>query len=171
MIINLSELYGGEGHYLIRDDGWFPHEEMGLSSPVSGVITVSRTSETEVVVSGEVSAGVEVPCDRCGQSTQLFLSAEFAYDCIVGREESHAQQEVECGEEDVNKLYLEEPVINAGALIREQILLAMPMRTLCKQSCKGLCMHCGKDLNTGNCACSDNRLSSPFSVLQKIKGR
>ena len=171
MIINVSELYGGEGHYLIKDDGWFPHEEMDLSSPVSGVIRVSRTSETEVVVSGEVSAGVEVPCDRCGQSTQLFLSAEFAYDCTVGREESHTQQEVECGEEDVNKLYLEEPVINAGALIREQILLAMPMRALCKQSCKGLCMHCGKDLNAGICACSDNTLSSPFSVLQKIKGR
>ncbi len=171
MIIKISELYGGEGHYLIKDDGWFPHEEMDLISPVHGAITVVRTSETEVVVTGKVSADVEVPCDRCGQSAQRGLSAEFAYDCIVGREDSHTQQEVECGEEDVYKLYLEEPIINAGALIREQILLAMPMRILCNHSCKGLCMHCGKDLNAGICSCSDNTLSSPFSGLQKIKGR
>ncbi len=171
MIIRLSELYGGEGHYLVKDDGWFPHEEMGLCSPVHGVLTVARISETEVVVTGTVSAEVEVPCDRCGQSAQLDLSAEFAYDCIIGREDSLTQQEVECGEEDVNKLYLEEPIINAGALIREQILLAMPMRILCNQSCKGLCMQCGKNLNAGICACSGNTLSSPFSVLQRIKGR
>lgn len=171
MIIKLSELYGGEAHHIIENDGWFPHEEMSLKSPVSGVINISRVSEAEVVATGTFSASVEVPCDRCGQSAQLLLSGDFTYNCIVGKEEPLTQQEVESGEEDVTKLYLEEPIINAGELFREQILLAMPVRVLCKHSCRGLCFHCGMDLNTELCGCKDKELTSPFSVLKKMKGR
>jgi uncharacterized protein len=99
------------------------------------------------------------------------LSGEFTYDCIVGKEESLTQQDVESGENDVNKLYLEEPIIDAGELFREQILLAMPVRVLCKQSCRGLCFSCGTDLNSESCGCGDKALTSPFSVLKKMKGR
>ncbi len=171
MIIKLSEFYGGEAHYLIEDDGWFPHEEVNLRSPVSGFFTLTRISEAEVAVAGKVSANVEAPCDRCGQPARLFLSVEFTYDCVVEREDVNTRQDVECGEEDVNKLYLEEPVINAGALIREQILLAMPMRILCDRSCKGLCLHCGKNLNSELCTCHDNSSPSAFSALKNVKGR
>ena len=171
MIINLSELYGGEAHYITENDGWFPHEEMSLIAPVSGLITISRVDEAEVVATGTFSASVEAPCDRCGQSAQLVLSGEFTYDCIVGKEEPLIQQEVESGEEDVTKLYLEEPIINAGELFREQILLAMPVRVLCKHACKGLCFHCGIDLNAELCSCKDKEPTSPFSVLKKMKGR
>ena len=171
MIIKLSEVYGGEAHYVLEDDGWFPHEEINLTPPVNGLITIFRVSDAEVVATGEFSVTVNAPCDRCGQSAQLFLSGEFTYDCIVGKEEPLVQQEVESGEEDVNKLYLEEPIINAGELFREQVLLAVPIRVLCKQSCNGLCFHCGKDLNYETCACRDKELSSPFSVLKKFKGR
>jgi uncharacterized protein len=171
MIIKLSELYGGEAHYIIENDGWFPHEEIGLTSPVNGMITINRVTETEVVATGEFSARVEAPCDRCGQSAELLLSGEFTYDCIVGKEESLTQQEVESGENDVNKLYLEEPIIDAGELFREQILLAMPVRILCKQSCRGLCFSCGTDLNSESCGCGDIEITSPFSVLKKMKGR
>jgi uncharacterized protein len=171
MIIKLSELHGGEAHYIIDNDGWFPHEEMGLIAPVSGLITISRLSDAEFVATGTFSAKVVAPCDRCGQSAQLILSVEFTYDCIVGKEEPLIQQEVESGEEDVTKLYLEEPIINAGELFREQILLSMPVRVLCKHSCKGLCFHCGIDLNADLCGCKDKEPTSPFSVLKKLKGR
>ena len=171
MIIKLSELYGREVHHIIENDGCFLHEEMSLISPVSGVISISRVSEAEVVATGTFSTSVEAPCDRCGQFAQLFLSGDFTYNCIVGKEEPLTQQEVESGEEDLTKLYLEEPIINAGELFREQILLAMPVRVLCKHSCRGLCFHCGMDLNTESCGCKDKELTSPFSVLKKLKGR
>ncbi len=171
MIVKLSEFNCGDTRYVLEDDGWFPHEEIRLDAPVTGSLTISQVSDEGALVKGEFATRGEVACDRCGQPAQLVLSGEFIYDCIIGKEDPLVQQDVESGEEDVNKLYLEEPVLNAGELFREQILLAMPIRVLCKQSCKGLCFHCGVDLNTETCTCKENVVSSPFSLLKKVKGR
>lgn len=171
MIFKLSDIHGQEVHHRIEHDGWFSREELNLISSVKGKVSLFRASEAEVTVKGSFSVEVEAGCDRCGQPAQTLLSGEFTYDCIVGKEDPHIDQDVECGEEDVNKLYLEEPIINAGELFREQILLAMPMHVLCNQSCKGLCHLCGIDLNSGTCTCSDQEVSSPFSVLKKLEGR
>jgi uncharacterized protein len=171
MIFKLSEIHGDEVHHQIEDDGCFTRDELNLLSPVKGMVSLFRVNESEVSVTGSFNVEVESGCDRCGQPAQTLLSSNFTYDCIVGKEDPHIHQDVECGEEDVNKLYLEEPIINVGELFREQILLAMPMHILCSHSCKGLCQHCGIDLNSGTCTCRDKEVSSPFSVLKKLEGR
>jgi len=171
MIINLAELHGGDTRYPIENDGWFPHEQIRPTAPVTGSITITRVSEEGSLVKGEFGARGEAVCDRCGEPAQLVFSKEFIYDCIIGKDDPLERQDVESKEEDANKLYLDEPLINVGELLREQILLAMPLRVLCKQSCKGLCFQCGADLNTETCTCVENVVLSSFAVLKKIKGR
>lgn len=171
MIIEISELGRGKKHFRIKDDDWFPHEAMNLVYLADGVLTIEQASSSGAKVTAECEVEVEMPCHRCGQTTRLTLSGGFTYDCIVGKEEPHHQQEVECGEDDINKIYLEEPFINAGELLREQVLLAMPIRVVCKQSCKGLCLHCGADLNNEACNCENTGSLSPFTVLKRVKGR
>jgi uncharacterized protein len=54
-------------------------------------------------------------------------------------------------------------------MLREQAILAAPMQPLCREDCKGLCPHCGQDLNVRQCACPGEPHASPFSVLQGFK--
>lgn len=154
----------------VVDDGWFPHEEIEIVSPVDGTLTVSRRSDDRVVVSGNLSVAVALECDRCCQAAQVELVADFDYDCIVGKEEPSTGTDTECREEDCYSLYINEPVIELGDILKEQVHLAMPVSVLCRQSCKGLCPRCGADLNASECACESTESSSPFAVLRQLKG-
>ena len=53
--------------------------------------------------------------------------------------------------------------------MREQIILMMPLKPLCDETCKGLCPRCGANLNREACTCSTDTVNSPFAVLAKLK--
>jgi uncharacterized protein len=55
--------------------------------------------------------------------------------------------------------------------IRQSFLLALPVKPLCRPDCKGLCTHCGKNLNQGPCGCPSEREESPFAALKNLKPR
>jgi uncharacterized protein len=54
-------------------------------------------------------------------------------------------------------------------MLFEQIMLQIPMRVLCKGTCKGMCPHCGKDLNTTSCDCRTEFVDERLAVLKKLK--
>jgi uncharacterized protein len=154
----------------VIDDGWFPHEEIEVVTEVHGQLTISRRGDEQAIVSGGLAVGVALACDRCCQPALLELEAEFDYDCIVGKEDPATGTDTECREEDCYTLYVNEPVIDLGDILKEQVYLAMPVSVLCRQSCKGLCPHCGTDLNASECTCESTESSSPFAVLRQLKG-
>jgi uncharacterized protein len=154
----------------VSDDGWFPRSEIEPVSPVEGQLSVSRRSDDQAVVRGSFTVGVTFPCDRCCQPAALELEAEFEYDCIVGKEDPRSGDDTECREEDYYRLYLHEPVIDLGEILKEQVYLAMPVSVQCRKSCKGLCHQCGTDLNVAECSCTSSDPSSPFAVLRQLKG-
>jgi uncharacterized protein len=59
--------------------------------------------------------------------------------------------------------------LELAPMLREQLILATPMHPLCAEDCLGLCLRCGKDLNTGPCGCPVEPPSGPFQVLRKLK--
>src|SRR5438132_12535923 len=56
-------------------------------------------------------------------------------------------------------------------VLREQILLALPLRTLCSEQCKGLCPHCGKNLNVEQCSCAEPLEDPRWAALKDIRKR
>ena len=58
-------------------------------------------------------------------------------------------------------------------LVHNEILIHWPMRVLCKEDCKGICSHCGKDLNEGPCSCEqespDPRMAAIRDIFSKFK--
>ncbi len=62
------------------------------------------------------------------------------------------EQEVE--EEDLDTSYYRDDQIDLNELLREQFYLALPMKPLCREDCRGLCPQCGTNLNTGTCTCA-----------------
>ena len=54
------------------------------------------------------------------------------------------------------------------ALLRDDILLELPTKFLCKPDCKGLCSQCGQNLNLGDCGCNQRRIDPRLEVLQQF---
>ena len=163
----------GPGFFLkIENDGWFPEQELELAHGPEGSIAISLSGPSSALVEGNMRVGVVAPCDRCCRPVRLDLSiAEFAYHCIVAEEALDDRHESECRKEDFDRLYLKEPVVDLGELMREQLFLALPSRILCRLSCQGLCSYCGADRNETICRCGGDEPASPFSVLAQLKRR
>ncbi len=61
--------------------------------------------------------------------------------------------------------------IDLGPMLREQIILGMPLQPLCREDCQGLCPVCGQDRNRRPCGCAEERLPNPFRVLREWQKR
>ena len=110
----------------------------------------------------------EVLCARCVDPVAVPL--EGVFDLLFRPENADAEageraiteDETEIGYYGKNGLLLED-------VVREQVLLSLPGRTLCKQDCKGLCVQCGQNLNTEPCHCAETASSDPrWSALQGL---
>jgi uncharacterized protein len=83
------------------------------------------------------------------------------------------QEEQEVGDEDLSIAFYREGMLDLVDLLREQFVLALPMKPLCSEECRGLCPQCGTNLNTTQCACTpaweDPRLAALKSLLTQEK--
>ena len=128
---------------------------------------LSRYGE-RVEIEGRVITVVFIECSRCLRKTpfpvDVAFSAEFVpfSEVVSAREHELSSQELDTG-------YYRDDKIDIDDLIREQILLAIPMKTLCEKSCRGMCNICGKDLNKGNCGCTTGEMDPRLEPLRKLK--
>ena len=107
----------------------------------------------DIRVRADYKGDFEVLCARCVEPVPVPLAGTF--DLLFRPENADAEpgeraiteDETEIGYYGKNGLLLED-------VVREQVLLSLPGRTLCQQNCKGLCVHCGQNLNTGTCNCA-----------------
>ncbi len=172
MRVAFADITGPGFSFKIENDGWFPEQEIGLARGPEGSIVIRLNGPKSALVEGAMRVGVVAPCDRCCRQVVLDLTIdEFAYHCIVAEEEVDGRHDIESRKEDFDRLYLKEPVIDLGELMREQLFLALPSRILCRLSCQGLCPHCGADRNETPCRCGGDEPESPFSVLAQLKRR
>jgi uncharacterized protein len=102
---------------------------------------------------GRVRTELELPCSRCLEPFRLAVDAPFDMRYLPAVEVA-AEREREVAEEDLETSYYREDQIDLDELIREQFYLAVPMKPLCRDGCRGLCPQCGTNLNTGTCDCA-----------------
>lgn len=119
---------------------------------------------------GTVATTLEVTCGRCLEPFKFPVSADF--DLIyLPHTENTGEGEVPVEDEDLATAFYRDETIDLGQLIREQFYLALPMKPLCQEACRGLCPQCGTNLNTGTCACvprwTDPRLAALKALTEK----
>jgi uncharacterized protein len=170
MRIELEKLEGGRGsfaHTYQPEELDLVDERITLNGPVEVVGSVRR-SGAEVIVNGRLSSRVSVECDRCLKTVELPISAEFRVDYITGQdyESSHA---AELTADDLDVSVFDGETIDVDELVKEQILLSVPDRTLCREDCKGICSTCGADLNAGACNCEQTDIDPRWEALKKFK--
>jgi len=121
-----------------------------------------------VLVEGSVKISVTVTCSRCLKDAALPLDLTFREEYLPA-EESGKGTEQELSDRDLDLGYYTDDELDITELVKEQVLLAVPMKPLCRDDCRGLCTHCGKDLNRGPCGCRKEEIDPRLAPLAKFK--
>jgi uncharacterized protein len=126
----------------------------------------------EIRISGKLDTTVELACSRCLDPARFHVSKPFD---LFFRERDEAMfdedEEVELHENDTRTAFFTGTKLAIADILREQILLAVPMKALCKIDCKGLCPTCGTNLNSGSCGCPPEDFTPHMDTLLEIKRR
>lgn len=104
---------------------------------------------------GVISYNIAYPCDRCLKTVNFTGNAEFNV-VFYGTEEKDAEY------------YYSKNIVDFTKVADDSIMLDIPVGIVCKESCKGLCAECGKNLNEGECSCSAYEDKNPFNILKKF---
>lgn len=170
MRIELEKLQGGRGGFahVYQPDELNPIDErVRLSKPAEVKGNVKQTGN-EVFVSGHVETRAQLECDRCLKPVELPVSADFALEYITGAD-YESSSAAALSEEEMAVSVFDGDSIDVDEIVKEQILLAVPARTLCREDCKGICPECGTDLNTGQCNCAADEVDPRWAALKSFK--
>lgn len=136
-----------------------------------GPLTVRMTLYKEglnYVVDGHLSGRFRVRCDRCLKPFTLDLQPDFQLILDVTASE-YGQGEYGLMEDDLSVRFIDDLDLNVDELVREQIYLSLPIKSLCREDCAGLCPTCGRNLNTETCTCQEASGHPAFLKLKDLK--
>ncbi len=151
-------------------EAWLKAEcpEIELRPSPEGVHLTGRIERTgeEYLLRGDLKGSVVTTCARCLEPATLPLDVPV----IVTYAETEAPAGKEEDAEDEDILPIEDGVIDVGSEIRDELLLALPMRPLCREDCAGICPTCGVNRNLTPCDCAGRGGGGgKFSALAKVK--
>ena len=139
-------------------------EGMNFQGLIHVQLSISKQQDT-VFVTGHADTLLVLECSRCLRKfpypLDLGIQAEYLSTGSLRGYEEH-----ELNPEELDVIFNSGDTIQFDDLIREQIILAIPMHPLCAPACQGLCPRCGQDLNIGNCLCARIEPDPRFSVLK-----
>lgn len=167
---NLRERPEAFSHSYVPEEVEIEDEGARLLAPAEVRGEASLKGE-EVRVRGRIATEVELLCDRCAAPQRAPLEVEFDTRFIPQTEAASETDNVELLTEDMGLAAYEGDSLDVDELVREQILLALPSRNLCREDCKGLCQKCGADLNAGDCSCEQGETDPRWAALADFKNR
>lgn len=127
-------------------------QEAPLSLREPGRMTVRLLNIGEGILARvEADLQLEIPCSRCLEPSRVPLALRYEEEFRAG------------GDGDA--------IIDLGEGFREQLFLALPMRTLCRPDCPGLCPRCGRRLDQGECNCEVEMVDPRLAILKEFKAR
>jgi len=124
----------------------------------------------DIRLNGRLATKLETACARCLEPVPLDVKRDF--DLLyrpLGADAGRDEMSVTDAEAEIS-YYQGEGLLLEDAL-REQVLLAVPLKAICRQDCKGLCPHCGTNLNQEQCSCAAPAEDPRWSALKEIRSK
>ena len=169
MFLNLKTIRTSQERYeKVYEPAAFAREQdsFRVSAPVSLAFDIFKDKAAFRLL-GRVATTLEVPCGRCLDPFTLPVDAPFDL-----RYQPHTantgEGEREIEEDDLTTAFYDDDTIDLGHLMHEQFYLALPMKPLCAQSCAGLCIMCGTNLNRESCQCKREWEDPRLAVLKNL---
>jgi len=149
----------------------FDDQQLWQATPleVNGVAELLGATE-EIRVRGRMRVRMEAECDRCLELASFPIDAGF--DLFYRPEGTGIRSdevELEPGETEID--YYSGDGLELEDVLREQVLLALPMQRVCREDCKGICPVCGKDRNGGECGCATKPADDRWAALKDLQER
>lgn len=168
----LQEVLGEAGH----DTGFRATQPSTLHASL-------RKVSGGVLVQGNFTAHVAAPCKRCLVDVKVDLPVSFTLnmvpeslvrgDDLGDEDDKDDRNQAETGGsfelKDTDEEVFDGKTIDLDPIVREQVLLALPMNAVCREDCKGLCAQCGQNLNEKQCGCEQKVTDPRLAPLMNIK--
>ncbi len=147
--IEMEQFHGPTGDYPITE-----------KQPAE--LTITHTEKKKLRLEGTIRLTLRMPCDRCLEpvSVPFALSIEEELDMEQGEEEG--------AEEKEEHPYIQSHLLDVEQLIANELMLALPMKVLCREDCKGICDRCGQNLNDKDCGCDRAAPDPRMAAIQDI---
>ena len=122
----------------------------------------------EIRVRGHLATTMESACDRCLEPVRLPVDPDFS---LVYRPAAQSPEhgEVSIEESEIEVGFYEGEGLDLADVLREQILLSLPMHRLCREDCKGICPVCGRNRNVAECSCRVETADDRWAGLKQIQ--
>jgi uncharacterized protein len=146
-----------------------PDDDFRVTSPVQLEVEV-RKDKDKVRLVGKVQAALELDCGRCLDAFPLAVDSRFDL-LFLPQAANTGLPEQEVQDADVGVSYYRDDVIDLADVVREQLLLAMPMKPLCRSDCQGLCPVCGINRNRETCQCQAEWVDPRLEPLRALRNR
>jgi uncharacterized protein len=175
MLLDLNKLHGQRAHFERRFEpsAFDPQDEdYRVASPVDLTLNVERAGGDAYRVTGRATTRLELQCSRCVEPFDVPVDATFELRYVPAAHNA-GEGEREIDEDDLTTAYYREGSLDVIDLLREQFQLALPMKPLHSEDCKGLCPVCGANLNRTDCGHApkweDPRLAALKGLLSQEK--
>jgi len=142
-------------------------EEYKVAAPVHLAMDVHKDAEAYRAI-GRVATRLLLECGRCLEPFEIAVDSPFELRYVPEIEAAAEGEERQVSEDDLTTAFYKEDSIDLGELMHEQFVLALPMKPLCADGCKGLCVHCGTNLNKETCACAPVWNDPRLAVLKGL---
>jgi uncharacterized protein len=136
--------------------------------PVLAVELTYYRSGPDIVFHGRLTGELSASCGRCLEDCRFGLDKQFDLVLAPAPTNSIGRAE-ELSRDDLGLSYYSTEEIDMSPLIAEQVLLALPTRPLCIESCRGLCGSCGANLNEESCSCSADVGDPRMAIFRTLK--
>lgn len=153
MLLDLNKLHGQREHFERRfEPSLFEPQDPDyrVVAPVEVSIDIEKAGGDAFRVTGRARTTLELDCSRCVEPFQLPVEGLFELR-YVPEEQNEGDGEREITEDDLTTAFYREGSIDLIEMLREQFQLALPMKPLCSEACRGLCTVCGGNLNRTDC--------------------
>lgn len=113
-----------------------------------------------LAVKGTIFATAKYQCSCCLEEFTVAMEIPFG--------DNYQQTNNEVIDIEADLAYYTGEEIELTDLVRESLILAEPIKSVCSENCRGLCPHCGINLNTTQCNCQGKQIDPRFAVLQQL---
>ena len=162
MLLDLKKVFSGESEGSSFDyaldlsstdlNGFYPFvSPVAVKGAVKGM---DGSAELKVKTVFDFS----IPCDRCAAQVDRHFSYSFSHVLVPSLE----------NEDDDRYVEIRDERLDLDGLVREDILLELPTKFLCREDCRGLCPICGKNLNDGPCGCKADSVDPRLEALKNL---
>jgi uncharacterized protein len=145
----------------------FQSAEIKQSEPLE-VRAVAELVEGNIRISGEIQTKMELVCARCLEP--VFEEVDRNFDLFyTPLPKGGKTEEARLDEDESEIAFFQGEGLFLTDVLKEQILLALPMKVICQSDCRGLCPNCGANLNHEECRCETHATDPRLAPLARLK--